>query len=108
MSKNQEIEFMHKLTQEPYSVCRSRLKKHNWSLLGALTDIESLQDISNLSRKIIDTFPKRSRSHIFRVRELATAIQIIKSRSIDVIKHADSNLCQVVANIGPEVQHEDS
>lgn len=36
MSKNKDIETLHKITGEPYRVCRAKMKANNWELLAAL------------------------------------------------------------------------
>ena len=36
MSKNKDIETLHRITGEPYRVCRARMKANNWELLAAL------------------------------------------------------------------------
>lgn len=36
MSKNKDIEALHKITGEPYRVCRAKMKANNWELWGAL------------------------------------------------------------------------
>lgn len=80
MSRNAEIEFVHKLTQDSYSVCRSLLKKYNWSLLDALTSEECVQKLANISRKTIDTFPKCVRQNLLNIRRMAVYIEILNSR----------------------------
>lgn len=36
MSKNKDIEALHRITGEPYRVCRAKMKANNWDLRGAL------------------------------------------------------------------------
>lgn len=36
MSKNKDIEALHKITGEPYRICRAKMKANNWELLAAL------------------------------------------------------------------------
>ena len=36
MSKNKTIEAMHKLTGEPYRICRAKLNANGWELLPAM------------------------------------------------------------------------
>lgn len=36
MSKNKDIETLHRITGEPYRVCRAKMKANNWELLAAL------------------------------------------------------------------------
>ena len=36
MSKNKDIEALHRITGEPYRVCRARMKANGWDLWGAL------------------------------------------------------------------------
>lgn len=80
MSRNAEIEFVHKLTQDSFSVCRSLLKKYNWSSLDALTSEECVHKLANISRKTIDTFPKCVRQNLLNIRRLAVYIEILNSR----------------------------
>ena len=82
MNRNNSIEFMHKLIQEPYSVCRSQLKKHSWSVEDALLSDEGLRKLARISRKTIDTFPKRIRPNIFNIRRLAVYLEILNSREV--------------------------
>ena len=36
MSNNKDIEALHRITGEPYRVCRARMKANGWDLWGAL------------------------------------------------------------------------
>lgn len=36
MSKNKDIETLHRITGEPYSVCRAKMKANGWDLRSAL------------------------------------------------------------------------
>ena len=36
MSKNKDIETLHRITGEPYRVCRAKMKANGWDLWGAL------------------------------------------------------------------------
>ncbi len=38
MSRNQDIKFLHMMTQKPYSVCRAIMKKNHWDLAEAFVD----------------------------------------------------------------------
>lgn len=80
MSRNAEINFLHKLTQDSYSVCRSLLKKYNWSSVDALTSDECVHKLANISRKTIDTFPKCVRQNLLNIRRMAVYIEILNSR----------------------------
>ena len=46
MSKNKTIEAMHKITGEPYRICRAKLKATGWQLLPAIgcPDFEAIKE----------------------------------------------------------------
>lgn len=58
MSRNKDIEFLHKLTQEPYSVCRRKMKENHWRLCEALMDGTMLDLVSKTTNEIVKTFQK--------------------------------------------------
>lgn len=37
MSKNKDIEALHRISGEPYRVCRAKMKANGWDLWGALS-----------------------------------------------------------------------
>ena len=53
MSKNKTIEAMHKLTGEPYRICRAKLKANGWELLPAM-GCPDLYGLAETSRAIGD------------------------------------------------------
>jgi len=61
MSRNQDIEFLHMLTQEPYSVCRAIMKKNHWDLSEVLIDRGALERIvaaTEKAKEAIEGFQK--------------------------------------------------
>lgn len=60
MSKNKDIEALHKITGEPYSVCRAKMKANNWDLMGALgfhildTVLDVLEALGESFRSMLD------------------------------------------------------
>lgn len=58
MSRNKDIEFLHKLTQEPYSVCRRKMKENHWRLSEALMDGTMLASVSKAMNEVVKTFQK--------------------------------------------------
>lgn len=53
MSRNQDIEFLHKMTQEPYSVCRAIMKKNHWDLAEAFVDRGVLESVVAAAKEVI-------------------------------------------------------
>ena len=47
MSRNKDIEFLHTVTGDPYSVCRARMKACKWNLIDALQLTDHLDILSN-------------------------------------------------------------
>lgn len=45
MSKNKDIETLHRITGEPYRVCRAKMKANGWDLWAALgfPDLDAVQ-----------------------------------------------------------------
>lgn len=58
MSRNQDIEFLHKMTQKPYSVCRAIMKKNHWDLAEAFVDCDALELIVAATKEVIEVFQK--------------------------------------------------
>ena len=58
MSRNQDIEFLHKMTQEPYSVCRAIMKKNHWDLVEAFVDRGVLELVVAATKEVIEVFQK--------------------------------------------------
>lgn len=57
MSKNKDIEALHRITGEPYRVCRAKMKANGWDLWGALglNIFDSLTDaISTAFTPVVD------------------------------------------------------
>lgn len=52
MSKNKDIEALHRITGEPYRVCRAKMKANGWDLWNAL----GLNIFDSLSDAITDAF----------------------------------------------------
>ena len=68
MSRNQDIEFLHKITQEPYSVCRAMMKKNNWSI-DVYFDLYVMRKMISSSEKVIESFQKSRQPAVKRVIE---------------------------------------
>lgn len=51
MSRNQDIELLHMMTQEPYSVCRAIMKKNHWDLGEVFIDRGALERIVAATKK---------------------------------------------------------
>ena len=58
MSRNQDIKFLHMMTQKPYSVCRAFMKKNNWDLDEAFIDRDVLELIVAATKEVIWVVPK--------------------------------------------------
>ena len=52
MSKNKDIEALHRITGEPYRACRAKMKANGWDLWNAL----GLNIFDSLSDAITDAF----------------------------------------------------
>lgn len=59
MSRNQDIEFLHMMTQEPYSVCRAIMKKNHWDLAEVFIDRDALEIVVAATKEVIWVVPKR-------------------------------------------------
>ena len=46
MSRNKTIEFMHRFTNEPYSVCRKKLNEYHWDLSAVLNSYDTETKLS--------------------------------------------------------------
>lgn len=53
MSRNQDIEFLHKMTQKPYSVCRAIMKKNHWDLAEVFVDRGVLELVVAAAKEVI-------------------------------------------------------
>lgn len=56
MSRNKDIAFLHKVTGEPYSVCRTLMKTCNWDLSKAMMFPSCFDTITDLIRSLNHVF----------------------------------------------------
>lgn len=58
MSRNKDIELLHMMTQEPYSVCRAIMKKNHWDLGEVFIDRGVLELVVAATKEVIESFQK--------------------------------------------------
>lgn len=52
MSRNQDIKFLHMMTQKPYSVCRAFMKKNHWDLFEVFIDRDVLELVVAATKEV--------------------------------------------------------
>ena len=55
MSRNKDIEVLHLVSKEPYSVCRRRMKEAHWDLTVALLETDFFERIDEMKRIVNET-----------------------------------------------------
>ena len=58
MSRNKDIESLHLITNEPYSVCRARMKRNKWNFTYALLEDKPIYRVLKASDEFRRTFIK--------------------------------------------------
>ena len=53
MSRNQDIKFLHMMTQESYSVCRAIMKKNHWDLYEVFGDRSVMELVIAATKEVI-------------------------------------------------------
>lgn len=74
MSRNQDIEFLHKMTQEPYSVCRAIMKKNHWDLAAAFVDRSVLELVVAATKEVTWVVPKNLLPIVESVQDLSRVL----------------------------------
>ena len=55
MSKNKDIETLHRITGEPYRVCRAKMKANGWDIWAAL-GFPILATVQNVADELVESF----------------------------------------------------
>ena len=58
MSRNKDIMSLHLITNEPYSVCRARMKRNKWNFAYALLEDKPIYQVIKASDELRRTFIK--------------------------------------------------
>ena len=58
MSRNKDINALHLITNEPYSVCRARMKRNKWNFAYALLEDKPIYQVIKATDEIRKTFVK--------------------------------------------------
>ena len=58
MSRNKDIMSLHLITNEPYSVCRARMKRNKWNFAYALLEDKPIYQVIKATDEIRKTFVK--------------------------------------------------
>ena len=58
MSRNKDIMALHLITNEPYSVCRARMKRNKWDFAYALLEDEPIYQVIKATDELRRTFIK--------------------------------------------------
>ena len=58
MSRNKDIMALHLITNEPYSVCRARMKRNKWNFAYALLEDKPIYQAIKASDELRRTFIK--------------------------------------------------
>ena len=56
MSRNKDIEILHLISKEPYSVCRRRMKEAHWNLTDALLGKDFFNKVNEMYRSVTEAF----------------------------------------------------
>ena len=54
MSRNKDIEFYHRVSKLPYSVCRANLKKHRWDVWEAMGYNSLFDNLPRITEAIVE------------------------------------------------------
>lgn len=76
MSRNKDIKSLHLITNEPYSVCRARMKRHKWNFTYALLEDEPIYRVITASDKLRNIF----------VKTLSPAVEAVTKTTIELAK----------------------
>lgn len=74
MSRNQDVEFLHMMTQEPYSVCRAIMKKNHWDLVEAFDDRGVMELIVAAAKEVTWAVPKNILPIVESVQDLSRVL----------------------------------
>lgn len=94
MSKNKDIEALHKITGEPYRVCRAKMKANNWELWGAL-GFYALNKVQVALEALGESF----RSMVDDICEAVKSIDLagLKEAALELKRQQDERLIQCKA-----------
>lgn len=94
MSKNKDIEALHRITGEPYRVCRAKMKANNWELLAAL-GFYTLDKVQGLAEALGESF----RSMVDTICEALNSIDWdgLKEAALELKRQQDEKLIQCTA-----------
>ena len=95
MSRNKDIEFLHIVTRDPYSVCRARMKRNHWNICEALSENEAFFNVAKTTREMVEALTNSLRPIVEKTIEACKGLQKMvadsqKDAGIDaIIKTSD-------------------
>ncbi len=94
MSKNKDIEALHRITGEPYRVCRAKMKANGWDLWSAL-GFPNLDIVRDVADALVESF----RPLLDAICETVKSIdwEELKKAAVELKRMQDERLIQCTA-----------